>query len=173
MIYIFEGVDLVGKSSIAQAFADKYSIPLIKKRFDVLDEGQTRKFLSTSNIENIQKFFWLSIWPLRKYDFVVDRALLSSLTYGTFFKREFDKSYIYDALKDEDVTVFFVHADKEIIEQRKAIRTEKLFNIDEIIKIQGMYFDVISVLLEQNAIKNLEIINNSYGSINANIPSIK
>ena len=57
MIYIFEGSDLSGKTTLAEAFSKKNNIPLIKKRFDVL--GMSKEFLLTNLIEELQKFFWL------------------------------------------------------------------------------------------------------------------
>lgn len=172
MLYIFEGVDLVGKSTLAEMTGIKYDIPVIKKRFDVLKDGQQKEFLNTNTIESIQKFFWLSVFPLRKkYDIIIDRALLSSLVYGTFFNRVYDKGYIYEALADPWVKVFFVFADAQSIKQRKEIRTEKFFGLEEVIRIQEIYFDVVEMLLKDEI--KVNVINNSNGlDINANIPNL-
>lgn len=168
MIYIFEGVDLSGKSTKANELASKLNIPIIKKKLDVFDNIGS-DFLKSDLIERATRMFFESIYPLGKhYDFILDRSLLSTLVYCKYFDRKFDPIYVYKYLLQPEfsqyIEVNLVIANEDSIRQRYNTRGEKLFTIEAIIELQKIYFDMSSVLLK-NGCMNLHIIENNNADI--------
>lgn len=162
MIYIFEGADLTGKSFLANAFAKKYNLPIIKKRLDLLE--MDREKLKGSEIERITHFFFESIFPLGKqYDFILDRSLLSSLAFSKFFDRDYNLDYIYKFFLDPEfaqyITCFFIYSPEDLFVTRLENRIEKFFTLNEIILLQNQYFNLVNFLWTKNA-------NNIYNYIN-------
>lgn len=165
MLYIFDGGDLSGKTSLAKEFANKVGIPYIKKDLEVL-KYQNKAILAKDNIELIQKFFWNTIYPVgKKYDLVIDRSLLSSLVYSIIFDRKEDLSYIYKLFKSPDyskeITLFFVTSTKESLTTRFYDRGEALFSLDELFLNQSIFEKVVNTI---NKDKELIItVNNNNG----------
>jgi thymidylate kinase len=152
MIWIYEGADLVGKTTLAKNFAKEHDIPLIKKRLDVFNHT-TDEFLRGSNIELTTQMFFESIYPLGvKYDFVLDRGLLSSLVYSKFFNRDVKIDYIYDYLlttKSDFLIINLITANEESIKSRLQTRGEKIFGLKEILEIQDLYIKTAKILNEK------------------------
>lgn len=172
MLYIFDGENLTGKTSIAKEFAHKLNIPYIKKDLSVL-KYQNREILKKDNIELIQKFFWSTIYPVGiKYDIVIDRSILSSLAYSIIFNRKEDLGYIYALLKleniDKFIKIFFIKTDKESLIQRYNDRGENLFSIDEIYNNQKVFEKVVKHITDTfNKFIITTVQNNNGDSINS------
>lgn len=163
MIYIYEGVDLSGKSTLAESHSEKMSIPIIKKKLEVFKHTR-RKWLQGPEIELITQMFFESIYPLgAQYDFILDRGLLSSLVYSKFFNRDVDISYIYDYISgplSQYIKIFLVFTKKDCLKERYQNRGEKIFTLEELIQIQQLYLDTYDTLKENLKDINIELIEN-------------
>jgi thymidylate kinase len=162
LVFIFDGVDLSGKTTLAEEFSKAKGIPIIKKKLEIFKDFN-RTFLQGDNIEAITKFFFESIAPLgEKYDFIIDRSLLSSIVYSKFFNRKFDFSYVYDYLigpKSFNVTLFHVTLDDASLKRRYQSRGEKFFSVEDLIQIRNLYCKTVEVLKEKGA--QIQTIDNS------------
>jgi len=163
LIYIFEGSDLAGKTTKANLFHKQTKFPIIKKRFDILEDYKDKTILKKDKIELFSHFFFESIYPLgESYDFIMDRALISSLVYSKFFNRKYPVNYIYDFLlsRNQFIQIYYVYADDESIRARYKSRGESFFSVEEIIIIKGLYNKIIKKLEEEN-VKIIKIENNN------------
>lgn len=166
MVYIFDGSDLSGKTTLAKEFSEIKKIPIIKKRLDLFLDKEGR-FLKGDMIEKITQFFFESVIPLKDHtDFILDRSLISSLVYSTFFGRNLDSNYIYKYLLEtkynQNIKIFLIHTNWDSLEYRFNHRGEKLFSLGEIKEISNMYQSITKVLMNQGA--NIEMIYNPDGS---------
>lgn len=171
MIHIFEGADLVGKTSLANKASSELGIPIIKKRFDVFKN--LKDLLERDDIETITEMFFESIFPLGvTYDFIIDRSLLSSLVYSKYFNRKVDLDYVYKYLftpeLNEHLNITLVIANEESMKTRFIDRGEKLFILKEILIIQDIYIKTSEYL---NKTANKEIIKTIWNN-NADFPAV-
>lgn len=160
MITIFEGADLVGKTTLAREYSKENNLIVIKKDFIGL---KTVEFLKKETIELISKVFFNSIFPLgTRFDFILDRSLLSSLVYSTFFNRNVDNSWIHKYFLDDNykhsIETFLVISDEKSISHRMEIRGEILFSIEQILQIQDLFIKISETFIREGA--NIKIIKN-------------
>ena len=158
MIYIFDGSDLTGKTTLANKFAKENDIPIIKKRLDIPKLNVKGK-LNDNVIECYSQFFFESIYPIgTKYSFVLDRSLLSSIVYSKFFQRNYNINYVYNYLVSERnkyITMNLVIADEEFIQKAFDKRGEQLFTVKDLLLIQDLFINTAEVLKSKGAIINI------------------
>ena len=152
MIYIYEGVDLSGKSTLANKKAEAMNIPIIKKKLEVF-KHLDKEFLSSNQIEVVTQMFFESIYPLgKKYDFILDRSLLSSLVFSKYFERTVSLDYIYKYLFTPELSqyieIYLVTTNQKSIERRFMDRGEKLFTLKELIFLQNLYDETAKTLID-------------------------
>lgn len=170
MIYIYEGVDMSGKSTLAKKQATETGFPIIKKRLDILNMGPD--LLSSNQIELATQLFFESVFPLgQRYDFILDRGLLSSLVYSKYFNRTVSLGYVYkyliNPLNSKDIKIYLITANEESLTQRFMTRGEKLFTLKAVLLIQTLYLEAAKNLIELGC-DRIQIIENN----NADIPTI-
>jgi len=162
MIYIYEGVDLAGKSTLAERQSKISNIPIIKKKLEVFKHHK-KGWLEGPEVELITQMFFESIFPLGvKYDFIMDRSLLSSLVYSKFFHREVKLDYIYEYLKGEksnSIHINYVHCSDKVLQERYLDRKEILFRFEELVTIQNIYHQVVKTLID-SGVENIKVIAN-------------
>jgi len=103
MIIVFEGLDGTGKTTTAEMFSDRTGWPLTK-----MSCASTHRYA----IEEMSKVYNYVLFDLRRFNFVSDRAFLSTIVYHKVYRREFDISYIYDTLeliKNDVIFVVFLY----------------------------------------------------------------
>lgn len=171
MIYIYEGVDLTGKSTLSNKRALMMKIPIIKKKLEVF-KTLNKEYLSTNQIEVMTQMFFESIYPLGvQYDFILDRSLLSSLVYSKYFKRTVNLDYVYKYLFDPDLSknikISLITSNNESLKNRFETRGEKLFTLDELLFIQGLYIDTAKTLIEGGCTIIQIIENNDHADISS------
>jgi thymidylate kinase len=162
MIYIYEGVDLAGKSTLAERQSKEQNIPIIKKKLEVFKHHK-KGWLKGPEVELITQMFFESIFPLGvKYDFILDRSLLSSLVYSKFFHREVKLDYIYEYLKGEksnSIVINFVYCSEEKLYERYTDREEILFKFEELVTIQKIYHHVVNILISSGVSNIIKVPN--------------
>jgi len=149
MIFIFEGVDLSGKSTLAKEQSESQNLPLVKKKLEVFNHIR-KDWLVKGDIELITQMFFESIYPLGiKYDFILDRGLLSSLVYSKFFNRDINLDYVYEYIygeKSNHILIKLIHISDDELEKRYNFRGDKVFSLNELKEIQKLYLDTYNVI---------------------------
>ena len=165
MIYIYEGVDLSGKSTLSKLKATATGIPIIKKRLEIFQHTR-KEWLLGKDIELITQMFFESIFPIGKYyDFIIDRALLSSLVYSKFFNRKVQLDYIYKyflGVEAKYIEVNLVIANEKSLRKRYELRGESIFSMEELLIIQKLYIDTATALIEKGSKINIIHNDNEY-----------
>lgn len=163
MIHIYEGVDLSGKSTLAKKQSDIEDIPIIKKKLEVFNHSR-KDWLVKGDIELITQMFFESIYPLGvKYDFILDRGLLSSIVYSKFFNRDINLNYVYDYIygaKSSHILIKLIYISDEELEKRFALRGDKIFTLDELKDLQKIYLETYEIIHSNSQNHRILLIKN-------------
>lgn len=163
MVHIFEGVDLSGKSTLAKNQSESEDIPIIKKKLEIFNHAR-KDWLVKGDIELITQMFFESIYPLGiKYDFILDRGLLSSLVYSKFFNRDINLDYVYEYIYgrySNYILIKLVYISEEELEKRYALRGDKIFSLDELKIIQKLYLETYNTISSNTPNHRILLIKN-------------
>jgi len=163
MIHIYEGVDLSGKSTLARKQSETEDIPIIKKKLEIFNHAR-KDWLVKGDIELITQMFFESIYPLgAKYDFILDRGLLSSLVYSKFFNRDINLNYVYDYIygdKSSHILIKLIYISDEELEKRYALRGDKIFSLNELKDIQKLYLETYEIIHSNSQNHRILLIKN-------------
>lgn len=156
-LYIFEGADLSGKSTLAKLVAKKFKIPFInrikvtptmfKKYIDLKGEIETRAILQNLDF--------------KKNDYVADRFLLSDIIYNKIYKRKYSTQWAHDALKNlKHYKLFYIRAPLCEIEKRFKLRGDKVIDFNKLIYLHTEYEKFVFKQVELLGNDNIFIIDN-------------
>jgi len=149
MIIVIEGADLVGKTTVINRLASEIqkSIPL--KLEVVID-------LDRTCLADIEKAINLTAYSIMSKDedkvWLVDRFIISALVYSEFLGRK-TKLTLKD-IQDRDYSIIILGANDPILEERYLERSDIHFSIEQIKKLNNLFFTFF--------IKNQFNLNNMY-----------
>lgn len=108
--------------------------------------------------------FFESIYPLGiKYDFILDRGLLSSLVYSKFFNRDINLDYVNDYIygnKSSHILIKLIYISDEELEKRYALRGDKIFSLNELKDIQKLYLETYEIIHSNSQNHRILLIKN-------------
>lgn len=151
MIYIIDGCDCSGKSTIAnmiiQAIEDKTGKkPLLKKgsSFEIAELGGVEMFN--------HMFSLLKLAEVTDNDIIVDRFYFSNLVYANMYgypsmnDNQFTllKDYLNNLIDNDMATVFIVESSLEKTKERMLNRGDEYIKIEDIKRIKDEYEYVLS-----------------------------
>ena len=123
MIFIFEGIDGSGKTTLARAFSKKARIQLLryKRHF---------KLFSATRYSEIEANFLNSILQVCKRDsFIIDRWHISEKVYSCIFDRNYNRKFWkkIDAFLSDRAVIIYCDADAKVASSRiKIFKREKV-----------------------------------------------
>jgi thymidylate kinase len=136
MIIVFEGVDGVGKSSIAKKLSEKLGFPVIK--------GSSFEQAKCTRDELFNKFYDM----LFDYDdLILDRYIHSNVVYAPLYEdfamiSKGELRFLESQLELYDAIVIYLKADPEIIKQRLQKRGDEYISADKIEEISQRYDEI-------------------------------
>lgn len=142
MIYVFEGMEGVGKSTIAEAFALESRLPLFVAPDRHMPRAAGRssrdwRILGTQINLDVAEFATMT-------DFVVDRWCLSSMVYD-FLRGESEPDEVFqDIASSVDATIYVFDTDPEVALARILIRdgNPRQIEIDHLEAVRDRYLEV-------------------------------
>ena len=145
MIIFMEGPDGTGKTNIAKALADKYTMKIYKNdaEFKLYAEDSTNKFISLLRYSGPAEYHMVK---LLRPDIIFDRNYISEYAYSKAFNRETDLALIkaFDSLYSKLNSMVIYCYKKEYKNYKDDfIDLEKINEIDSIYRT---YFDTINTL---------------------------
>ncbi|MGG0308252.1 deoxynucleoside kinase [Priestia megaterium] len=135
-IFITEGCDGVGKTTLAEALSAKLYMPILKgSSFEASTSGNEVLFNSFMKFVNMD-------------DIIIDRYTYSNLVYATLYKDYSIITYeqlehIEELIKDKAVLVY-LHTDAEVIKSRINSRGDDYVKVDMVESILNEYDKVLS-----------------------------
>jgi thymidylate kinase len=138
VILIFEGADLVGKSTLAEEFARRMDAPVIKIRWDLMHpEAETRAFAKAT----------IALLVGLRPDAVFDRCYFSFYAYGPVLG--YDVAYMPALIKRfervENARLVMLTAREEVLRERFAKEPDEWFTIDQIVAANARFPDLIAL----------------------------
>lgn len=135
MLIILEGNEANFKTTIAEKLSKKLNIPVVK--------GSTFEHAKCSNEELIEKFRELANLD----NVILDRFIYSNRVYATLYKdfailTNEQRREIEDIIRHKS-TVYYLHADDEVIQERIEQRGDEYVNVDMVSKINDEYSEIM------------------------------
>jgi thymidylate kinase len=138
---IFEGNDCSGKTSIAKEVADALKWPIIKVNTGAyVREGVA---IGSNELERLMKVFNETVAQFDTYNFILDRAFISTQVYSKVYERKYDISYIDGIIKNhsDNALIIWVWSPLDLVLKRVRQDKENIIEEDNISKIQRGYED--------------------------------
>lgn len=141
-VYILEGSDATGKTTLAKQLSDKLELLTIKgssfEQSDCTNEELYKHFKKVANLDNV----------------IVDRHIYSNRIYATLYKdyailSDKQRTKIENIFK-QDALVIYLTADEETIIKRLKQRGDKYVTPDKVAPILNLYQVAISDALDNN-----------------------
>ena len=136
MFIIFEGHDLVGKTTLAEEFSRQTGIEIFR-RFVVKKLDNWMKYIDViAEVEyNALKHF--------KNDLILDRSFVSSIVYEKVYQRNYDMSYVNFSDFPKHLIVY-MYLSKEKLEERLEERAEDFIIKKRIFELKDAYDEFFS-----------------------------
>jgi thymidylate kinase/ribosomal protein L40E len=149
-VVIFEGADLVGKSTLAKRVASMLSIPYYK------GQGPSNVRISMKDTARLEIMQMVDLLKQCNFDICCDRNYLSEYVYGKVFKREIDKDFLLKYAHKEfqklGAVVVIVDAADSTLESRYRERGDDKVIFDEILVLRDEYRKIVKELKSPNMI---------------------
>jgi thymidylate kinase len=131
MLIILEGNECCFKTTIANKLSSTLNIPVVK--------GSSFELAKCTNNELFQHFKSL----VKEDDLIIDRFIYSNQVYASLYD-DFailtdDQRREIELLIKEKATVYYLHADDNVIKERLRVRGDEYVNEDMIEKISNLY----------------------------------
>jgi thymidylate kinase len=109
---LLDGVDNVGKSTVAGILSRKLSLPIVSM-------PSAHKFFLNGNIEQAAYVYNLTLTQFKDTSFIMDRGFPASIVYSKVYRRPLDHAYIAEVVSELDPEVFILlDLDVEKLKQR-------------------------------------------------------
>lgn len=156
-LYIFEGGDLSGKSTLAKYISKKFKIPFIQRI--KVTQRMFKDFIDLKG--EIETSSILKNLDFKKHDYVADRFLLSDIIYNKVYKRKYSTQWAHDAFKNlKNYKLFYVRAPICEIEKRFKTRGDMLIDFNKLSELHTEYEKFIFKQVEFGDNQNIYIIEN-------------
>lgn len=135
MLIILEGNECCFKSTVAEKLSKELNIPVIK--------GSTFEFSKCTNGELFERFRSLAEMD----NAIIDRFIYSNRVYATLYEdyailTNEQRREIEDIIRHKS-TVYYLHADDDVIETRIELRGDEYVNTDMVSKINDEYSEIM------------------------------
>jgi thymidylate kinase len=137
MIYILEGNELNGKSTVAKLLSDKLGYEIIK--------GSSFEQSKCSHDELFSKFLNMVVG---NDNIIMDRFIYSNLIYGNMYKdfaviNDGEKRLIESLMELSNTKVIYLHADVETLKERYSKRGDEYVPISKLETINEKYEELL------------------------------
>lgn len=165
MLYVFEGIDGAGKTTIAQMVSRKTAIPY----FNCFNDKKYRKFVNKGESLGVDEcyadFVMIDLVRQTGMDFIMDRSYPSGWVYTQLQDSicplypgfDEDQAYLWETEFKKIGIIFWIRADCTMAQ----IRSRKGFTMGKIVEIRNLYdayfnlFDKLTIFIFDNSINNM------------------